>query len=750
METAEQQGTTVQQAKDLGLLESEFDKIKEILGRTPNFTELSIFSIMWSEHCSYKNSIKWLKTLPKKGDHLLVEAGEENAGLVDIGNGLACAFKIESHNHPSAIEPYQGAATGVGGINRDIFTMGARPIAQLNSLRFGPIENEHTKWLLRGVVKGIGDYGNAFGIPVLGGEVFFDESYSTNPLVNAMSVGIVDVNKTISATSSGVGNPVYIVGSSTGKDGINGASFASKDITDESADDLPSVQVGDPFQEKLLLEATLELAETDAVVGMQDMGAAGITCSTSEMSADGGFGMKIYLDKVPTRQKGMLPFEILLSESQERMLVVVHKGKEQIVEDIFEKWDLNAVEIGEVTEGGQLEYFMDGEMVATVPAHDLVLGGGAPVYDREYKEPAYYAENQQFDMNVVAEPEDYPATAMQLIGLPNIASKRWVYEQYDSMVGTRNVTTNQPADAGIAMIKGTGKGIAMTVDCNARYVHNDPKKGTSIAVAEAARNIVCAGGQPSAITNCLNFGNPYNPEAYWQFVMAIKGMSEACEKFHTPVTGGNVSFYNQTVKEGAEAVPVFPTPTIGMIGLVDDLEKAMSLNFKNKGDLIFLIGESVDDLGGSEYLHTLKKVERSPAPHFDIDREFAVQEATLKAIQNGSINAAHDVADGGLFTCLVEMGIHHGFGFDITADASVRLDSFLFGEAQSRIVVTLSPDDENAFIELMASTEVPFTLLGHVTRGKMMIDDAHFGFIDDASDIYSNSLERIIDSGVTS
>lgn len=750
METAIQNEVTLEQAKSLGLLESEFDRIKEVLGRTPNFTELSIFGIMWSEHCSYKNSIKWLKTLPKKGDHLLVEAGEENAGLVDIGDGLACAFKIESHNHPSAIEPYQGAATGVGGINRDIFTMGARPIAQLNSLRFGPIENEHTKWLLRGVVKGIGDYGNAFGIPVLGGEVFFDESYSTNPLVNAMSVGIVEVDKTISATSSGVGNPVYIVGSATGKDGINGASFASKDISDDSADDLPSVQVGDPFQEKLLLEATLELAETDAIVGMQDMGAAGITCSTSEMSADGGFGMKIDLDKVPTRQEGMLPFEILLSESQERMLVVVHKGKEKIVEDIFDKWDLNAVEIGEVTEGGQLEYYMHGEMVATVPAHDLVLGGGAPVYDREYKEPAYFAENQKFNIDSVEEPKNYPETAMKLISLPNIASKRWVYEQYDTMVGTRNMTTNGPSDAGVAHIKGTGKAIAMTVDCNARYVHNDPKMGTSIAVAEAARNIVCAGGKPSAITNCLNFGNPYNPEAYWQFVMAIKGMSEACERFKTPVTGGNVSFYNQTVSESSEAVPVFPTPTIGMIGMVEDLKRVMTLDFKAKGDLIFLIGESQNDIAASEYLYTLKGVKRSPAPHFNIDRELDVQAATYNLIQNGLINAAHDISDGGLFTTLVEMGLNRGYGFDITSDAVVRLDAFLFGEAQSRIIVSLDPEFEDEFIEAMRKTVVPFTLLGHVTRGKMVIDDSHFGFIDDASEIFLNSLERKLNQRVTS
>lgn len=747
MDAIAQHEATLEQAKDLGLLEEEYDKIIEILGRKPNFTELSIFGIMWSEHCSYKNSIVWLKTLPKKGPHLLVEAGEENAGLVDIGDGLACAFKIESHNHPSAIEPYQGAATGVGGINRDIFTMGARPIAQLNSLRFGPIESEHTQWLLTGVVKGIGDYGNAFGIPVLGGEVFFDESYSTNPLVNAMSVGIVEVDKTISATSRGVGNPVYIVGSSTGKDGIHGASFASKDITDESADDLPSVQVGDPFQEKLLLEATMELAETDAVVGMQDMGAAGITCSTSEMSADGGFGMRIDLDKVPTRQEDMLPFEILLSESQERMLVVVHKGKEQVVEDIFEKWDLNAVQIGEVTEGGRLHYYMHGELVADVPAHDLVLGGGAPVYHREYREPAYYAENLKFNIDDVPEPDNYPEVAMKLLDNPNIASKRWVYEQYDTMVGTRNVTTNGPSDAGVAMIKGSKKGIAMTVDCNARYVQNDPKRGTSIAVAEAARNIVCAGGVPSAITNCLNFGNPYNPEAYWQFVMAVKGMGEACEKFHTPVTGGNVSFYNQTVKESGEAVPVFPTPTIGMIGLVEDVTKVMTLDFKQKGDLIFLIGESKNDLASCEYLNSIAKVKSSPAPAFDLDEEAGVQEAASKVIKEELVNAAHDVSDGGLFTTLVEMGLPRGLGFDITADADVRLDAFLFGESQSRIVVALDPVMEDDFIEAMKQTGTPFTLLGHVTRGKMVIDDSHFGFIEDAADIYMNSLERKLGDG---
>lgn len=749
MDTLTKDVATLEQAQDLGLLPEEFKRIEEVLGRLPNFTELSIFSIMWSEHCSYKNSIKWLKTLPKEGPHLLVEAGKENAGLVDIGNGVACAFKIESHNHPSAIEPYQGAATGVGGINRDIFTMGARPIAQLNSLRFGPIDSDHTKWLLRGVTKGIGDYGNAFGIPVVGGEVFFDESYSSNPLVNAMSVGIMHADDMISATSSGVGNPVYIVGSATGKDGINGASFASKDITEESAGDLPSVQVGDPFQEKLLLEASLELAKTDAIIGMQDMGAAGITCSTSEMSATQGFGMHIDLDKVPTRQEGMVPFEILLSESQERMLVVVKKGKEKIVEDIFEKWDLNAVQIGEVTEGGQLKYYMHGELVADVPAHDLVLGGGAPVYEREYKEPAYFARHQAFNMDSVPEPTNLAEIGMKLLAEPNIASKRWVYEQYDSMVGTRNMSTNAPSDAGIVNIKGTDSALAMTVDCNARYVHADPKKGTAIAVAEAARNISCSGGEPSAITNCLNFGNPYNPEVYWQFVMAIKGMSEACLKFKTPVTGGNVSFYNQTALEGKEAVPVFPTPTIGMIGVIKDKTKTMSLNFKEKGDLIFMLGESQDDIASSEYLAKICGVKESPTPCFDIDSEYNVQKAVRILIEKRLINAAHDVSDGGLFVTLVEMGIPRGLGFDITGDAAVREDAFLFGESQSRIIVTLTGGMEEDIIETMRELKVPFSLLGHVTRGKMMVDDTHFGFIDDAAKIYNNTLEQKMESGVS-
>src|ERR1700749_1884612 len=459
---------TVDTAKKLGLLPEEFEKIKQILGRTPNFTELSIYSVMWSEHCSYKNSITWLKTLPKDGPHMLAKAGEENAGLVDIGGGLGCAFKIESHNHPSAVEPYQGAATGVGGINRDIFTMGARPIAQLNSLRFGNINAERTKWLVKGVVKGIGDYGNAFGIPSMGGEVFFDEFYNVNPLLNAFSAGIVKAGETVSATSYGVGNPVYIVGSATGKDGIHGETFASADITEDSVNDLPAVQVGDPFQEKLLLEATLEVIKTGAVVGMQDMGAAGIICSNSEMSAKGEHGMRIDLDKVPMRQENMKPFEILLSESQERMLIVVHKGREKQVEAVFDKWDLNCAIIGEVTDTQRLHYYMHGELVADVPADDLVLGGGAPVYEREYREPAYFAENQKFKIDDVQEPEDLVAVAEHLVSHPNIASKRWVTDQYDSMIGVSTMTTNRPSDAAVVSGICTDKARGSTVDCNSR------------------------------------------------------------------------------------------------------------------------------------------------------------------------------------------------------------------------------------------------------------------------------------------
>jgi phosphoribosylformylglycinamidine synthase subunit PurL len=734
--------SNVETAVKLGLSRDEFKRITEILGRAPNFNELCIYSAMWSEHCSYKNSISLLKTLPRTGPKLLAEAGQENAGLVDIGDGWACAFKIESHNHPSAIEPYQGAATGVGGINRDIFTMGARPIAQLNSLRFGDVQYDaKARWHMRGVVKGIGHYGNAFGVPVLGGEVFFDPCYATNPLVNAMSVGVVRTDRVISATSHGVGNPVFIVGSATGKDGIHGASFASKDMTETSMDDLPAVQVGDPFMEKLLLEASLELAATDALIGMQDMGAAGIICSTSEMSAKGGCGMDVQLDHVPTRQQGMRPWEVLLSESQERMLVVVKKGREKEVMDIFHKWELHCVQIATVTEGQALRFYWNDEKVAEVPAHSLVLGGGAPVYVREQREPSYMAANKAFDADLLPVPDDLRKVAYDLLASPNIASKRWVYEQYDTMVRTLNMGTNAPADAGLVLLKGTNKGLSLTVDCNARYVHADPYRGAMIAVCEAARNIVCSGGEPCGVTNCLNFGNPHDPEVYWQFAQAVKGMGDACRALGTPVTGGNVSFYNQTVTANGE-VAVFPTPTIGMVGLVNDIEKRMGLGFREKGELIYLIGKYTEDIACSEYLVRHHNVLRSPAPYFDLEEERKTQIVIAHLIKRGALRAAHDVSDGGLWTTLVEMGLPNALGFDVVTDDEVRADAFLFGEGQGRVVVSLKEERETEFLDLLHLSRVPFILLGHVTKGKLAVDDVPYGTIEDARAAYEGALPK--------
>ncbi|MDY0279537.1 MAG: phosphoribosylformylglycinamidine synthase subunit PurL [Salinivirgaceae bacterium] len=730
-------------AKELGLTAEELEMAKNYLGRMPNFTELSIFSVMWSEHASYKNSIKWLKTLPREGDAIMVAAGEENAGLVDIGSGLACSFKIESHNHPSAVEPFQGAATGVGGINRDIFTMGARPVAQLNSLRFGNLDSERSKWHLSGVVKGIGSYGNAFGVPVVAGEVMFDDCYSQNPLVNAMSVGIMKKGRLIKALAGGVGNPVYIVGSSTGKDGIHGTTFASAELTENSADNIPSIQVGDPFQEKLLLEATLEVAKSGALVGMQDMGAAGIICSTSEMSEKGKCGMRIHLDKVPLRQQNMQPWEILLSESQERMLMVVKKGEEKVIEDIFEKWDLNCEIIGEVIENDQLEFFWHNKLVADVPASVLVLGGGAPIYDREYKEPAYFKKYKKFNIDTIPQPEDLTEIAEFMLQQPNVASKRWIYEQYDSMVGTANMSTNKPADAGIINLKGTNRALAVSVDCNARYVKADPEIGSAIAVSEAARNVVCAGAKPLAITNCLNFGNPYNPEVFWQFVGTIKGMSAACLKFNTPVTGGNVSFNNQSNIKG-NIVPIDPTPTIGMLGLVEDKMHLMTMDFKDKGDLIYMIGESKNDISQSEYLINWHKVKESPAPWFDLDKEYEIQQTVHNLITKGLINAAHDVSLGGLYTTLIEMAIPAKLGFDITTDAEIREDAFLFGESQSRIIVSLTSKQEEEFIDFMIEQKTPFTIIGHVTKGDLRIDEARFGNINEASKLYMNAIGKLL------
>lgn len=728
--------TTVKTARQLGLTEDEFEKITAILGRVPNFTELSAYSVMWSEHCSYKNSIKWLKTLPREGSRLLVKAGEENAGLVDIGDGYGVVFKIESHNHPSAIEPFQGAATGVGGIHRDIFTMGARPVASLNSLRFGDLTNVKTQHLLSGVVHGIGHYGNCFGVPTVGGEIYFENCYHTNPLVNAMSVGILKAGETISATAHGVGNPVFIVGSATGKDGMGGAAFASADLHENSMESLPAVQVGDPFQEKKLLEACLELIPTGAIIGMQDMGAAGIICSTAETSAKGQCGMNIQLNKVPMRQNNMKAWELLLSESQERMLIIVKKGREQEVINIFEKWDIPCSNIGEVTEGNALKFFMNDILEAELPAESLVLGGGAPVYERSYKEPAYLSKIDAFNIDDVPEPDNLKDVAQQLIALPNISSKRWIYNQYDSMVGTGNTSTNAPSDAAIVLVKETGKALAVTTDCNSRYVYADPYAGAMIAVSEASRNIVCSGGKPLGVTNCLNFGNPYDPEVYYQFVMAIKGMGEACLKFDTPVTGGNVSFYNQS-PDG----PVYPTPTIGMVGLLSSIDDKMTLNFKNEGDVIYLIGKCRNDIGSSEYVHKIRNVEYSPAPYFNLEEEYHVQQLVADLISKKLILSAHDISEGGLFTALTESAFPNNLGFKVSQqDASIRKDAYWFGESQSRIVVSVSMANIEAFEKFLEGED--YSCLGTVTESDIILDDENWDNIGKWRNLYDTSIEK--------
>lgn len=729
---------TVNTAAQLRITAEEFELITQKLKRTPNFNELCAFSGMWSEHCSYKNSIKWLKTLPRDGKRMLVKAGEENAGLMDIGDGYGVVFKIESHNHPSAIEPFQGAATGVGGIHRDIFTMGARPIASLNSLRFGSLSESKTRHLLAGVVHGIGHYGNCFGVPTVGGEIYFEERYHTNPLVNAMSVGILKEGETVSATAKGIGNPVFFVGSATGKDGIGGASFASADITGESVKELPAVQVGDPFQEKKLLEACLEVLKTGAVVGMQDMGAAGIICSTAEMSAKGEVGMRIDLDKVPTRQQNMKTWELLLSESQERMLMVVEKGREEDVKKVFEKWDLPCSQIGEVTEDGILKFFMNGELEAEIPAYELVLGGGAPQYERAFKEPAYLQKVRSFEASSIEVPDNLKLVAEQLVKLPNIASKRWVYTQYDSMVGTGNASTNDPSDAAIVIAKPTGKGLALTTDCNSRYVFADPYKGAMIAVSEAARNIVCSGGQPLGITNCLNFGNPYDPEVYYQFVEAIKGMGEACRKFDTPVTGGNVSFYNQN-PDG----PVYPTPTIGMVGLLDDVSNKMTMNFREEGDCIFIVGKNSGDINSSEYLQKIRGIEHSPAPEFNLDTEYSMQQKLAELISQRLVVSAHDVSEGGLFIALLESCMQHNLGFDVVAvDADIRKDGYWFGEAQSRVVVSVKRENVPAFTRALG--DHAFEELGFVTAGEIEVDGQEWGRISTWKQSYLTAIEKLL------
>ncbi len=717
----------LQLAIEHGLLESEYQRVLEILGRAPTYTELGIFSVMWSEHCSYKNSILELKKLPRSGGRLLVGAGEENAGLVDIGDGLAVAFKIESHNHPSAVEPYQGAATGVGGILRDIFTMGARPVAALNSLRFGQIDSgreeadQRTKFLFRNVVKGIGGYGNCFGVPTISGEVYFDECYHDNPLVNAMAVGIVKHNETATAKASGVGNPVFIVGSSTGKDGIHGATFASEEISEESESKRPNVQVGDPFTEKLLLEATLEAIGAGIVEGIQDMGAAGITCSTSEMSAKGECGMKIDLDKVPLRDKDMSAYEIMLSESQERMLVVVKKGSEERAVEIFNKWDLNCVMIGEVIEEPNIKVFHKGEKVADIPAFELVLGGGAPVYIRESKEPQYIQSKRSFDFSQIEQPKEHNQILLSLLSSPNITSKKWVYTQYDSQVGTN--TIHLPGgDASVIRLKGTDKGLAMKVDCNSRYVYLNPYKGGMIAVCESARNVACTGAIPLAITNCLNFGNPYNPEVYHQFKEAVRGIGDACKILETPVTGGNVSFYNQS-KDFA----VYPTPTIGMLGLIEKCDLSITSHFKGGGDAVILLGDLTGNIGGSEYLSRIHGLVEGDAPDIDPAKEKILIELLLKLADKKLMKSAHDISDGGIAVALAECcitGKEFITGCEVTIDfKDQRPDFMLYSESQSCVII--SADNANVKEILSICKEVGYTstVIGRTVQGIFSIND---------------------------
>ena len=737
LKTVEEPKVTLELAIDHGLTEEEYEMIREYLGRTPTFTELGVYSVMWSEHCSYKNSILEIKKLPREGEQLLVGAGEENAGLVDIGDGMACAFKIESHNHPSAIEPYEGAATGVGGIHRDIFTMGARPVASLNSLRFGSMETPRVRYLLDGVVRGISDYGNSFGIPMIGGEIYFDDAYEGNPLVNAMSIGIVKVGDTASAIAKGIGNPVLIVGSSTGRDGIHGATFASEDISEESEAKRPSVQVGDPFTEKLLLEASLEALKTGAVVGIQDMGAAGIACSSSEMTAKGGEGMRLDLDKVPAREEGMSAYELLLSESQERMLIVAEKGREQELIDIYEKWDLNAVVIGEIVTGDKVTYIKEGEIKAEIPADSLVLGGGAPQYEREAEKPSYLEEVQNFDTDTLVHSDDYGSLLITLLNAPNIASKRWVHQQYDTTVRTNTVNAPGASDSGLIRIKGTKKGLAAKTDCNGRYVYLNPRRGGQIAVAESARNVVCSGARPVAITNCLNFGNPYKKDVYWTFREALGGMGDACRILNTPVTGGNVSFYNENPK-GA----IFPTPVIGMLGIVEDIEKhRMTPGFKEEGDLIFYIGADRKGLGGSEYLNTLFHLTTGDAPEMDLEFEAKFQKVLLDAIQNQLPNAVHDISDGGLAVTLSEMAIFGGTGADISLDdLNGSPHEVLFSEAQSGAVLTCTPGKKEEIMNHFTGNDIPITHIGTTSGSRIEIHEMLSAEISELKQPYESAI----------
>ncbi len=698
-----------------GLTDEEYERIKSILGREPNFTELGIFSVMWSEHCSYKNTKLELKKFPTTGAGVLVKAGEENAGVLDIGDGWAVAFKMESHNHPSAIEPFQGAATGVGGIIRDIFTMGARPVFSLNSLRFGPIhgdtaQHQWNRSRLSGVVSGIAHYGNCIGVPTIGGEIYFDESYNGNPLVNVFCLGVLKHEQIARGAAKGVGNPVFYVGAETGRDGLAGAAFASRDLTEESKEDRPAVQVGDPFREKLLLEACLELLATDAVAGIQDMGAAGLTCSTCETASRGGTGVEIDLAKVPQREAGMVPYEILLSESQERMLIIVKKGHEQTVKDIFEKWDLPHAEVGVVTDDGMMRVLNHGKVAAEIPARKLA--DDAPLYSREWKPRPQPAEVDIATLPAV----DSREALLKLLASPSIASKQWVWRQYDHMVRL-GCTVRPGSDAAVFIIREANKIVAATSDCNSLYCLQDPREGARIAVAEAARNLACSGARPLAVTDNLNFANPHHPELFWQLRECVEGLAEGCRQFNTPVTGGNVSLYNQS-----PAGPIDPTPTVGMVGIVDDAAHITTQAFKADGDAVLLVGDLGSEMGASHFLKVVHGQKAGRTPRLDFAREKAVQAAVLDLIRAGQVKSAHDCSEGGLAVALAECCIGGNLGAEIQLSATgLRPEQALFNESQSRIVITVAPAHVDSVLQTLKQHSVPAQKLGTVGGDQLAI-----------------------------
>ncbi|MEB3103385.1 phosphoribosylformylglycinamidine synthase subunit PurL [Ferviditalea candida] len=691
--------------RQMGLTDAEYARICGLIDRKPNYTEIGIFSVMWSEHCSYKNSKPVLRKFPVDGPHVLMGPGE-GAGIIDIGDNLGVAFKIESHNHPSAIEPYQGAATGVGGIIRDIFSMGARPVALLNSLRFGRLENERVKYLFENVVSGIAGYGNCIGIPTVGGEVMFDESYEGNPLVNAMCVGLISHDKIQRGVAKGVGNAVFYVGPATGRDGIHGATFASEELSEESESKRPAVQVGDPFMEKLVMEACLELIDSGIVIGIQDMGAAGLTSSSAEMASKAGNGLELYLDRVPQREEGMTPYEMMLSESQERMLFVVEPHNEEQAKAIFERWGLYCEKIGKVTDDGRYKLFHHGDLVADLPVTAVV--DECPVYQKPSAVPEYYKQQAEVDTTRYLEVTDLEEALQKILASPTVASKEWVYNQYDYMV--RTATAVRPgSDAAVVLVEGTRKAVAMTTDCNGRYVYLDPEVGGMIAVSEAARNVVCSGGQPLAITDNLNFGNPEKPEIFWQLEKAADGISAACRKLETPVVSGNVSLYNENAK-GA----IYPTPVIGMVGLVHDIDHITTQAFKQEGDIIFLLGETKAELGGSEFQYVLHGVTEGRPPQLDLDAEKRLQGGLLQAIRDGLVASAHDLSEGGLGVAFAESCISGGIGGEINFVTDLRKDIALFSESQSRVLVSVRPEHAQALRKHMESRGIPIARLGTV------------------------------------